>query len=61
MYQISYKCNNCGWTGNLNFNEGSKAPDVSGCPNCQCLTANKTWKQVTSTPFTEKVFNAHPC
>ncbi len=54
MYRVTYKCSNCGWSGSLHFDCGTKAPDVSGCPNCQCCTASKLWEQTPSMPFKNK-------
>ena len=43
MYSVKYSCTNCGWEGSKSFSHGSKAPSITMCPNCRCISASKQW------------------
>lgn len=44
LYQVNYKCGNCGKPSVKSFNRGETAPDLGRCSKCGCFTARKTWQ-----------------
>lgn len=43
MYDVSYKCSNCGAGFQRSLQRGTKAPGTVECPVCGCATAYKAW------------------
>ncbi len=41
-YSVPYSCANCGWSGNVVFAKGKRAPDTTTCPTCGVSGAKKS-------------------
>ncbi len=50
-YSVRYSCANCGWSGNVVFAKGKRAPDTTTCPTCGVSGAKKSlpYKRTEST------------